>query len=148
MKNLFVFIRKIIPEKNCSFVFIILLLCLPSYTAAKEEVSEKLKKDYFLSQSLKLGKKPVQSAVFSPNDQQAVILSGSSSLEIFRIQNGKRQRVISSHDHKAISLALHDGGKLVVTGGQDETVRIWSPDQSNGAGSYAGTSQRCFRSCS
>ncbi len=130
MKNLFVFIRKIIPEKTCCFVFIILLLCLSSSTAAKEEDSEKLKKDYFLSQSLKLGKKPVQSAVFSPNDQQAVILSGSSSLEIFRIQNGKRLSVISSHEHKAISLVLHAGGKLAVTGGQDDTVRIWSTDQS------------------
>ena len=130
MKNLFVFIRKIIPEKSCCFVFIILLLCLSSSTAAKEEDSEKLKKDYFLSQSLKLGKKPVQSAVFSPNDQQAVILSGSSSLEIFRIQNGKRLSVISSHEHKAISLVLHAGGKLAVTGGQDDTVRIWSTDQS------------------
>ncbi|RTZ84888.1 MAG: hypothetical protein DSY94_04980 [SAR324 cluster bacterium] len=130
MKNLFVFIRKIIPEKICCFVFIILLLCLSSSTAAKEEDSEKLKKDYFLSQSLKLGKKPVQSAVFSPNDQQAVILSGSSSLEIFRIQNGKRLSVISSHEHKAISLVLHAGGKLAVTGGQDDTVRIWSTDQS------------------
>jgi len=129
MKNLFVFIRKIIPEKSCCFVFIILLLCLSSSTAAKEEDSEKLKKDYFLSQSLNLGKKPVQSAVFSPNDQQAVILSGSSSLEIFRIQNGKRLRVISSHEHKAISLVLHAGGKLAVTGGQDDTVRIWSTDQ-------------------
>jgi len=129
MKNLFVFIREIIPEKNCSFVFIILLLCLSSSAAAKEEYSEKLKKDYFLSQSLNLGKKPVQSAVFSPNDQQAVILSGSSSLEIFRIQNGKRLRVISSHEHKAISLVLHAGGKLAVTGGQDDTVRIWSTDQ-------------------
>ncbi len=130
MKNLFVFIRKIIPEKTCCFVFIILLLCLSSSTAAKEEDSEKLKKDYFLSQSLKLGKKPVQSAVFSPNDQQAVILSGSSSLEIFRIQNGKRLGVISSHEHKAISLVLHAGGKLAVTGGQDDTVRIWRTDQS------------------
>ena len=129
MKNLFVFIRKIIPEKNCSFIFIILLLCLSSSMAAEEEDSEKLKKDYFLSQSLNLGKKPVQSAVFSPNDQQAVILSGSSSLEIFRIQNGKRLRVISSHEHKAISLVLHAGGKLAVTGGQDDTVRIWSTDQ-------------------
>jgi len=129
MKNLFVFIREIIPGKNCSFVFIILLLCLSSSAAAKEEDSEKLKKDYFLSQGLNLGKKPVQSAVFSPNDQQAVILSGSSSLEIFRIQNGKRLRVISSHEHKAISLVLHAGGKLAVTGGQDDTVRIWSTDQ-------------------
>ena len=111
MKNLFVFIREIIPEKVCCFVFIILLICLSSSTAAKEEDSEKLEKDYFLSQSLKLGKKPVQSAVFSPNDQQAVILSGSSSLEIFRIQNGKRLHVLSSHEHKAISLVLHAGGK-------------------------------------
>ena len=42
MKNFFVFIRKIIPEKNCSFVFIILLLCLSSSTAGKEDDSEKL----------------------------------------------------------------------------------------------------------
>ena len=48
MKNLFVFIREIIPEKNYCFVFIILLLCLSSSSAAEEEDSEKLKKDYFL----------------------------------------------------------------------------------------------------
>ena len=111
MKYVFVFIRQKIPEKGCCFVFIILLLCFSSSTAAKkDEDSEKLKKDYFLSQSLKLGKKPVQSAIISPNDQLAVILSGSSSLENFRIQNGKRLRVISSHEHEAISLGIPAGG--------------------------------------
>jgi len=45
MKNLLVFIRKIIPEKSYCFVFIFFLLCLSSSTAAKEEDSEKLKKD-------------------------------------------------------------------------------------------------------
>ncbi|MDP7176280.1 MAG: hypothetical protein QF647_08680, partial [SAR324 cluster bacterium] len=74
---------------------------------------------------MKLGKKPVQGAFISADNQRVVVLSGNSSLEIYRTQNGKRQRVVSSQEQKAISLVLHPGGKLAITGGQDETVRIW-----------------------
>jgi len=98
-KNLFACFHKLMPKKSYCFFFTLLLLCLTSSAAAQEKDSEKLKKVFLLSQSLKLGKKPVQEAFFSPDDQRAVILSGSSSLEIFRIQNGKRLRVISSHEH-------------------------------------------------
>ena len=128
LKNIFTFFYKIIVGKSSSFVFIILLLTLSSSAAAKEDY-EKIKKDYFLSQSLKVGKKPIQSAFFSPNGQHAIVLSRNSSVEIFSIQNGKKLQVISNYEHKAISLVLHVGGKLAVTGGQDDTIRIWSVDQ-------------------
>ncbi|MBL4824510.1 MAG: WD40 repeat domain-containing protein [SAR324 cluster bacterium] len=107
-------------------------------TLAQEASTEKHKNIYLLSQSLKLGKKPVQGAFFSADNQHAVILSGSSSLEIYRTQNGKRQRVISSQEQKAISLVLHPGGKMAVTGGKDETVRIWDTQQTSALGVLRG----------
>ena len=130
-KSLFACFHKLMPKKSYCFFFTLLLLCLISSAAAQEKDSEKLKKVFLLSQSLKLGKKPVQEAFFSPDDQRAVILSGSSSLEIFRIQNGKRLRVISSDEHDAISLVLHAGGKMAVSGVKAETVRIWNTDQTS-----------------
>ncbi|GIT09744.1 MAG: hypothetical protein CM1200mP30_33740 [Pseudomonadota bacterium] len=56
-------------------------------------------------------------------------MSGSSSLEIYRTQSGKRERIITNREHNALSLLLHTAGKLAITGGKDDTVRIWETDQ-------------------
>ena len=110
-------------------IFFLAFASLSISAIAQEEDTAKKKNIYLLSRSMKIGKEPVKSAIFSPDAQHAVVLSGSSTLEIYRIQNGKRIRVISSREHEAVSLILHAGGKLAVTGGKDDTVRIWETDQ-------------------
>ncbi len=110
-------------------IFIILCQINLEPTFAKEDEGTNNKNIYMLSRSLKIGNEPVKDAIFSADDQQAIVLSGSSSIEIFRIQTGKRERVITNRDHKALSIVLHNTGKLAVTGGKDDTVRIWETDQ-------------------
>ena len=112
------------------FIFILVILYAghPEHAFAKEEVGAKNKNIYLLSRSMKIGNEPVKDAIFSPDDQHAVVLSGSSSLEIYRTQSGKRERIITSREHNALSLVLHAAGKLAVTGGKDDTVRIWETD--------------------
>ena len=113
------------------FIFILVILYAenPEHAFAKEDVGAKNKNVYLLSRSMKIGNEPVKDAIFSPDDQHAVVLSGSSSLEIYRTQSGKRERIITNREHNALSLLLHTAGKLAITGGKDDTVRIWKTDQ-------------------
>ena len=111
------------------YILVVLFLGHPEYTFAKEDGIAINKKVYLLSRSIKIGNKPIKDAIFSPDDQHALVLSGSSSLEIYRTQNGKRERVITNREHNALSLVLHNAGKLAVTGGKDDTVRIWETGQ-------------------
>ena len=121
----------IVSRKRKIFINILVVFFLghPEYTFAKEDGSEINKNVYLLSRSMKIGNKPIKDAIFSPDDQHALVLSGSSSLEIYRIQNGKRERIITNREHNAMSLVLHNAGKLAVTGGKDDTVRIWETGQ-------------------
>ena len=138
MKILFVNFAK---TKRNSYEYLLLIFicfCWSSPCLGKETAAEKHKNIYLLTQSMKLGKKPVYDVFFSADNQNVVILSGNYSLEIYRTQNGKRQRVISSQEQKAISLVLHPGGKLAVTGGKDETVRIWDTQQTTAQGVLRG----------
>ena len=126
-------------RNSCGYLLLLFIcFCWSSPSLAQETAAGKHKNIYLLSQSMKLGKKPVYGVFFSADNQHAVVLSGNSSLEIYRTQNGKRQRVISSQEQKAISLVLHPGGKLAVTGGQDETVRIWDTQQTTAQGVLRG----------
>ena len=129
VKILFVSFTKSARNSWVTFLLFFACFCWSSASLAQEVVAGKHKSIYLLSQSMKLGKKPVQGAFISADNQRVVVLSGNSSLEIYRTQNGKRQRVVSSQEQKAISLVLHPGGKLAITGGQDETVRIWDTQQ-------------------
>ena len=120
-----------VSKKIKTFIYILVVLFLghPEYTFAKEDGSAINKNVYLLSRSMKIGNKPIKDAIFSPDDQHALVLSGSSSLEIYRTQNGKRERIITNREHNALSLVLHNAGKLAVTGGKDDTVRIWETGQ-------------------
>ena len=137
-KRLFVNFIKLPPKKYFCFLLCFSVVYWTGLGLAQEAASEKHKNIYLLSQSLKLGKKPVRGAFFSADNQHVVILSGSSSLEIYKAHNGKRQRVISSQEQVAVSLVLHPGGKLAVTGGKDETVRIWNTQQTTAKGVLRG----------
>ena len=125
---------------NCSLYILLIFICFcwSSPSLAEENEVGKHKNVYLLSQSMKLGKKAVYSSFFSVDNQNVVILSGNSSLEIYSTQNGKRHRVISIQEQKAISLVLHPGGKLAITGGQDETIRIWDTHQTTAQGVLRG----------
>ncbi|MBC8259900.1 MAG: WD40 repeat domain-containing protein [SAR324 cluster bacterium] len=138
LHKLMYYIQKLERKKRIGLALLILVLGSSTMSAAQTPEVEKQKNIYLLSKSLKLGKKPVQAAFFSPDDQRAVILSGSSLLDIFRIQNGKKIRVISNHEHDAISLVLDAGGKWAVTGGRDDTVRIWNTHQTTSQGVLRG----------
>ena len=114
------------------YIFIIFLIFQISFTfssLARDTSSERNKNIYLLSQSFKLGTDSLKGAFFSADNQKIIALLGSSSLEIYRIQNGKRLRVIPSQEQNAISLIIHPGGKKAVTGGTDETIRIWDTNQ-------------------
>ena len=117
--------------KSKIFIYILVLLYLvhPESTFAKEDEGTNNKNVYLLSRSMKIGNEAIKDAIFSTDDQHAIVLSGNSSLEIYRTQSGKRERVISNREHKALSLALHNVGKLAITGGKDDTVRIWETGQ-------------------
>ncbi|MED5404132.1 MAG: WD40 repeat domain-containing protein [SAR324 cluster bacterium] len=138
VKILFVSLTKSARNSWVTFLLFFACFCWSFASLAQEVVAGKHKGIYLLSQSMKLGKKPVQGAFISADNQRVVVLSGNSSLEIYRTQSGKRQRVISSQEQKAISLVLHPGGKLAITGGQDETVRIWDTQQTTALGVLRG----------
>ena len=111
---------------NSKFKIIFLFLIFSfSFISFGEEKSFDRDKNYFISQSMKFGNKPLKNIYFSAADQHAIVLSANSSLEIIKIQNGKKVRVIPSREQGAISLVPHPGGKLAITGGEDETIRIW-----------------------
>ena len=118
-----------VKSKLFKYILVVLFLGHAEYTFAKEDGIAINKKVYLLSRSMKIGIKPIKDAIFSPDDQHALVLSGSSSLEIYRTQNGKRERIITNREHNAISLVLHNAGKLALTGGKDDTVRIWETGQ-------------------
>ena len=109
----------IVSRKRKFFIYILVGLFLghPKYTFAKEDGSAINKNVYLISRSMKIGNKPIKDAIFSPDDQHALVLSWSSSHEIYRTQNGKRERIITNREHNAISLVLHNAGKLALTGG-------------------------------
>ena len=127
--NFFKYMFASMKIKIFIYVLVILYAGNPEHSFAKEDASANNKNVYLLSRSMKIGNEPVQDAIFSPDDQHAVVLSGSSSLEIYRTQSGKRERIITNREHNALSLVLHNAGKLAVTGGKDDTVRIWETDQ-------------------
>ena len=120
------FINLIILDfKKILWINFLILYFIFSYKCIAQEKSLEKSKSYLISKSMKFGKDPFKNVFFSADDQHAIILSANSSLEIIRIQNGKRVRVIPSREQEAISLLPHLAAKIAITGGEDETIRIW-----------------------
>ena len=92
-------------------------------TTANEESKDKI--NYLLTQTLRLGENRVREAFFSADSMQIIALGNNHNLEIFNSQTGKRQRVIPTQEHQALTLSLHPAGRMAVTGGMDDTVRLW-----------------------
>ncbi|MCH2301104.1 MAG: hypothetical protein MK437_11150, partial [SAR324 cluster bacterium] len=87
-----------------------------------EESKDKI--NYLLTQTLRLGENRVREAFFSADSMQIIALGNKHNLEIFNSQTGKRQRVIPTQEHQALTLSLHPAGRMAVTGGMDDTVRL------------------------
>ena len=118
-----------INSKILIYILLIVYVFNHEHAFAEEHEGVNNKNVYLLSRSMKIGNGPVKDAIFSADDQHAFVLSGSSSIEIFRTQSGKRERIINNREHEALSIVLHKAGKLVLTGGKDDTVRIWEINQ-------------------
>ena len=111
-------------KKSLWILFLILYFFFPFMSHAEDKSIDR-NKNYLISQSMKFGKGPLKNIFFSADDQHVIVLSANSTLEIIRIQNGKKIRIIPSREQQAISLVPHPGGKFAITGGEDETIRIW-----------------------
>lgn len=118
-------------------IFLILVFFLFFISFAEDKSIDRNKK-YLISQTMKLEKDSLKNIFFSADDQNLIVLSANSSLEIIRIQNGNKVRKIPLRDQEAISLVAHPGGKLAFTGGEDETIRIWDTLQTSSVGILRG----------
>ncbi len=134
----FKYIFSSMKTKILIYFIVILYAGSPEHNFAEEDGGANNKNVFLLSRSMKIGNEPVKDAIFSADDQRAVVLSGSSSIEIFRTQSGKRERIITNREHSALSIVLHNAGKLAATGGKDDTIRIWETDQTTAKGVLRG----------
>ena len=128
----FKFSRKLFSLSLFSLGFLISVMILgtPEIAIAQDQETtaneeSKDKKNYLLTQTLRLGENRVKEAFFSADSMQIIALGNNHNLEIFNSQTGKRQRVIPTQEHQALTLTLHPAGRMAVTGGMDDTVRLW-----------------------
>ena len=84
--NFFKCVLLSVKSKIFKYILVVLFLGHAEYTFAKGDADTNNKNVYLLSRSMKIGNNPVKDAIFSPDDQHAVVLSGSSALEIYRNQ--------------------------------------------------------------
>jgi len=137
LKNCFDIINLIL-KRDILIISLIFELSFTFSCFAQDSSFERNKNIYLLSQSIHLGNDPVKGALFSADNRHVVVLSGSSSLEMYRIQDGKKVRIIPSQEQNAISLVIKPDGQIAVTGGLDETIRIWNTKQTVAKGVLRG----------
>ena len=109
---------------------LVLFFYAPDLPMAQAQETEKItesedKINYLMTQTLRLGENPVKEAFFSADSMQIIALGHNHNIEIFQSQTGKRQRVIPTQEHQALTMILHPGGRVAVTGGRDDTIRLW-----------------------
>lgn len=54
------------------------------------------------------------------------VLATDRTVGIWDVRTGKQQRRITGHDGWIRSVAFSHDGKLIVSGSDDHTVRVWS----------------------
>ena len=124
-------------------IFLVLFFHPPESVHAQDRETVKTKAseekiNYLLTQTLRLGKNPVREAFFSADSMQIIALGNNHNIEIFQSQTGKRKRVIPTQDHQALTMILHPGGRMAVTGGRDDTIRLWDTSSTLGQGVLRG----------
>lgn len=71
----------------------------------------------------------VTSVALSPDDRTLAAGLGDGSIDLFDFESGARRLTIHAHQERPSDLAFHPSGKLLVSGGRDHAVRLFSlPD--------------------
>ena len=73
------------------------------------------------------GTKP-QQADFSLDSQQIITLSGDHTLQIHHATNSETLLTIPTGSHQALTFVQHPSQPILMTGGADQTIKIWSMD--------------------
>ncbi len=118
------------------FLLLLLLSLFPSLLGAQESVPSR--EVYLLSQTFKVAKPPTLEAQFSLNGQNLVTLSGNHRLEFWVPQSAKRLKVLPTGDHRATLFVQHPTEPLLLTGGVDDTLRIWNLERAMETGILRG----------
>jgi WD40 repeat protein len=67
---------------------------------------------------------PIHGLAFDPAGQTLAIAAGSA-VGLWDVAAGKKQTVLKGHRREVRCLAFSPGGRLLLTGGYDRTVRLW-----------------------
>ena len=67
----------------------------------------------------------VLSCIFSPDGETLAIGLVSGDISVYSISNSERIQTMEGHDDAVTGLAFPVGGKRIVSGSWDKTVRIW-----------------------
>ncbi len=117
-------------------LMLLILGLLPSLAAAQEAAPSR--EVYLLSQTFVVAKPPTLEAQFSLDGQSLVTLSGNHRLEFWVPQSAKRLRVLPTGEHRATLFVQHPTQPLLLTGGEDDTLRIWDLERSMETGILRG----------
>ncbi|MGP1387672.1 MAG: AAA-like domain-containing protein [Thainema sp.] len=66
------------------------------------------------------------SLVFSPNNEQIIVVFDDGQLEWWRWQDQTRLRELKAHDGWAVTTDMSPDGQLLATSGEDGQIKIWS----------------------
>ncbi|MGA1598753.1 MAG: WD40 repeat domain-containing protein [bacterium] len=110
-----------LPGLGKAFLLGLLTLLLVGPLAAQED-SEEI---YLLSQTFKVARPETREATYSHDGQYLITLSGNHRLEFWIPHSAKRFKVIPTDTHEALHFIQHPDGNRILTGGRDETIRVW-----------------------
>ncbi len=80
--------------------------------------------------------RPVNAIIFSPNGKAVASIGGGRNkgghlLKLWNRDDGDELATGEFHEAKILALAMSADGKLIATGGQDNTVALWTPPGSS-----------------
>ena len=71
---------------------------------------------------------PVSAVALSPDESLAVVGTQAGTLRLISIPGGTNRGDVEAHRRGVESISFGDNGRLLVTGSQDRTVRLWRCD--------------------